>query len=319
MFKEMIQLTNAYILFVNILVMLLYSLPGFVMVKSRLMKVEVISGFNVLLLYVTQPCLAYYALTKVEFEPRILLNMLYTFVTALVIMLGVIALFRLFTGNRQKESVAVRISNVSVAFGNCTFIGIPLLEAVLPTYPEAVVYSIVFFISMSVIGWTVASYIITGDKKYVSVKKIFLNPAAIGLAVSLPFFLTGVRLSSEFHNAVTLVGRMSTPICMLILGMRLATLSLKSVFADKSKYLTVIIRQLVVPLIYIAVCRLLPIEDNLGITLAICGSAPVAAVVLNYSELLGEGQEYAAGTIVLSNILSVFTLPLVILLNGMIS
>lgn len=303
---------NAYILFVNILVMLFYSLPGFITVKSKMMNVQSISGFNVLLLYITQPCLAYYALTKVRFEKRILINMLITFVVALGVMLAAIGIFRVLTKNKQKESVAWRISNISIAFGNCTFIGIPLLEAVLPQYPEAAVYSIVFFISMSVIGWTVASYIVTNDKKYISIKKIFLNPATIGLLISLPFFLLGVQLPLSFHNAVTLVGKMSTPVCMLILGMRLATLKWKSVFADKSKYLTVFIRQLIVPLLYILVCLILPVENNLKTTLTICGSAPVAAVVLNYSELLGEGQEYAAGTIVLSNILSVITLPLVI-------
>ncbi len=309
---------NAYILFVNIMVMLFYSLPGFVMVKSKMINVQSISGFNVLLLYVTQPCLAYYALTKVGFETRILINMLITFAVALGVMLISIGIFRVFTKNKQKESVAWRISNISIAFGNCTFIGIPLLEAVLPQYPEAVVYSIVFFISMSVIGWTVASYIVTNDKKYVSVKKIFLNPATIGLVISLPFFLLGVQLPLPFHNAVTLMGKMSTPVCMLILGMRLATLEWKSVFADKSKYLTVFIRQLIVPLFYILVCLILPVEKNLKTTLTICGSAPVAAVVLNYSELLGEGQEYAAGTIVLSNILSVVTLPLVILIMNLV-
>ncbi len=309
-------MNHAYILFINILVMLLYSLPGFILVKSKMLKSASISGFNVLLLYVTQPCLAYYALTKVPFETRILLNMLYTFGIALGMMLSVILLFRLLTKNKQKESVALRISNVSIGFGNCTFIGIPLLEALLPQYPEAVVYSIVFFISMSIIGWTVASYIITNNKKYISIKKIFLNPATIGLAVSLPFFLTSMTLPTAFHGAVTLVGKMSTPVCMLILGMRLATLSPKSVFADKSKYMTIGIRQVVVPLLYILICILLPIEQDLKTTLVVCGSAPVAAVVLNYSELLGEGQEYAAGTIVLSNILSVITMPLVILLMG---
>ncbi len=307
-------MNNAVILFVNITVMLLYSFPGFVLVKSKMLRSDSISGFNVLLLYVTQPCLSYYALTKIQFEQRILLNMLYTFLISLGVMLTVIAVFRLFTKNKQKESVALRISNVSAAFGNCTFIGIPLLEALLPEYPEASVYSIVFFISMSVIGWTAASYIITCDRKYISAKKIFLNPATLGLAVSLPFFLTSTALPDAFHGAVTLVGKMSTPICMLILGMRLATLSLKSVFADKNKYMTVCVRQIIVPLIYILVCILLPIENNLKITLTVCGSAPVAAVVLNYSELLGKGQEYSAGTIVLSNILSVLTMPLVILL-----
>ncbi len=305
---------NAFILFENIIVMLLYSLPGFILVKSKMLKPESISGFNILLLYVTQPCLSYYALTKIQFEKRILLNMLFTFLISLTVMLVVIFLFRLFTKNKQKENVALRIANVSAAFGNCTFIGIPLLEALLPEYPEASVYSIVFFISMSVIGWTVASYIITCDKKYISIKKIILNPAILGLAVSLPFFLTSTALPSAFHNAVTLVGKMSTPICMLILGMRLATLPLKNVFTDKYKYITVLVRQVIVPFLYITVCLLLPIEENLKITLTVCGSAPVAAVVLNYSELLGKGQEYSAGTIVLSNILSVITMPLVILI-----
>ncbi len=309
---------NATVLFVNIMVMLLYSLPGFVMVKSKKIPVQAIGGFNILLLYVTQPCLAYYALTKVAFAPRILWNMLLTFLVALTVMLLAIGGFYLLTRRRQKESVACRISNVAIAFGNCTFIGIPLLEAVLPQYPEAVVYSIVFFISMSVIGWTVASYIITRDKKYVSIRKIFLNPATIGLLISLPFFLLDVQLPSAFHGAVTLMGKMSTPICMLILGMRLATLEWRSVFADKSKYLIAGIRQLIVPLLYIAVCLLLPIEENLKMTLMICGAAPVAAVVLNYAELLGEGQEYAAGTIILSNILSVVTLPLLMLLMPLV-
>ncbi len=307
-------MNNAYILFANIMVMLLYSLPGFILVRSKMLKPTSISGFNILLLYVAQPCLSYYALTKIKFETRILSNMLYTFVIALFMMLLTIAIFYAFTKKKQKDNIALRVSNIASAFGNCTFIGLPLLEALLPQYPEAVVYSIIFFISMAIIGWTVACFIITHDKKYISVKKILLNPATLGLAVSLPFFITGISLPSPFHDAITLLGKMSTPLCMIILGMRLATLSFKSVFADKSKYITVFIRQIAVPLLYVLLCLLLPIEDNLKITLTVCGSAPVAAVVLNYAELLGEGQEYSAGVIILSSILAVITMPLIILL-----
>ncbi len=309
---------NALVLFINILIMLLYSLPGFVLVKTKLLKANAIEGFNVVLLYVAQPCLAYYALTKVEFEKRILLNMLYTFAISLGVMIIAIVVFRLITAKKQRENIAVRVANIAIAFGNCTFIGLPLLEALLPQYPEAVVYSIVFFLSMSILGWTVASFVITGDKKYISIKKIFLNPATIGLIISLPFFITGVTLPTAFHGAVTLFGKMSTPICMLILGMRLATLPAKSVFCDWTKYLTLAIRQLIVPMIYILLCWLLPIEQNLKITLVVCGATPVAAVLLNYAELLGEGQEYSAGTVILSNIFSIATMPIIILITSAI-
>ncbi len=309
---------SALVLFINILIMLLYSLPGFVLVKLKMLKESAIEGFNIILLYVAQPCLAYYALTKVNFETRILLNMLYTFGISLGVMLLIIVVFYLITAKKQQENIAVRVANIAVAFGNCSFIGLPLLEALLPDYPEAAVYSIVFFLSMSILGWTVASFVITGDKKYISIKKIFLNPATIGLILSLPFFLTSVKLPGAFHDAISLFGRMSTPICMLILGMRLATLPAKSVFADWTKYLTLAIRQLAVPMLYICLCLILPIEQNLKTTLIVCGATPVAAVLLNYTELLGEGQEYAAGTIIASNILSVATMPIIILIASAI-
>ncbi len=307
-------MNNAFILFVNIMVMLLYSLPGFVLVKRKMLKPDAISGFNILLLYVTQPCLSYYALTKVPFEKQIFVNMLYTFGVSLGIMLAIIAVFHLFTKKQQKSNVSLRISNIAIAFGNCTFMGIPLLEALLPHYPEAAMYSIVFFISMSIIGWTVASYIITCDKKYISIKKIFINPAIIGLVASLPFFLTGVPLPDTFHNAVILLGKMSTPICMLILGMRLATLSFKPIFTDKSKYMSMCVRQLLGPMLYILICFILPIEPDLKFTIVICGATPTAAAVLNFAELLGEGQEYAAGSIVLSTISALITMPIMIFL-----
>lgn len=305
---------NAYVLFINILVMLFFALPGFVLIKTKMIKPTSISGLNILLLYVCQPCLSYHALTKIGYSKRIMLNMLYTFLIALVLMLSVILLFRFITRKKQKESIATRIANVATGFGNCTFMGIPLLEALLPSYPEAVVYSIFFFISMAIIGWTVACYIITNDKKYVSLKKIIINPAIIGLAFALPFFITGAKLPTAFHDAVNLLGKMSTPICMLILGMRLATLPLKTVFLDKSKYLTIFLRQVIVPIIYLLVFLVLPIEHNLKVTILVCASAPVAAVVLNYAELLGEGQEYAAGVIILSTLFSVLTMPLIVLL-----
>lgn len=309
---------NAYVLFLNILVMLLYSLPGFLLIKSKLLKPVSISSFNILLLYVTQPCLSYYTLTRVPFEKRIFVNMIYTFLITMGMMLAVIFIFRIFTKNKQKESTALRIMNISAAFGNCTFLGLPLLDALLPNYPEASVYSITFFISMSLLGWTVAAYIITGDRKYISLKKVILNPAFFGIAAALPFFLTGSTVPQPFHDAVTLVGRMSTPLCMIILGMRLATRSFKDVFCDCSKYITIALRQLAVPMLYIALCAVLPIEPNLKISIVVCGSTPVAAVVLNYCELLGEGQDYAAGAVILSNILAIVTMPLVVFIMGLV-
>lgn len=41
---------------------------------------------------------------------------------------------------------------------------------------------------------------------------------------------------------------------------------------------------------------------------------PVASVVLNFSELLGEGQEDAADMLLLGTLLSILTMPIMLLL-----
>ena len=48
----------------------------------------------------------------------------------------------------------------------------------------------------------------------------------------------------------------------------------------------------------------------------IIGACPVASVVLNFAEMLGEGQEEAADVFLLGTIMSIVTMPLILqLLN----
>ncbi len=304
---------NAAILLVNIIAMLVYAIPGYVLVKAKTIKPDHTVAFNALLLFIAQPCLVYYAMTKVTFSPRILKNMLITFLVSLVIMFCVMGIFFLFFRNHQKENIDLRISNIAIAFSNCTFMGVPLLEALLPQYPEASIYSVIFFLSMCLIGWTFACFIISRDTKYISIKKVLINPATISLAICMPFFYFGVAMPEPFHSAFTLLGKMSTPLCMIILGMRLATLPLKNIVLDPHKYGVIALRQFLVPLIYIFVCAALPIEPELKLSMVVCGSAPVASMVLNFAELLGEGQKYAAGTIIISNLTAVLSMPVMIM------
>jgi predicted permease len=58
----------------------------------------------------------------------------------------------------------------------------------------------------------------------------------------------------------------------------------------------------------------LPIDGDVKRTFFIICSCPVASVVLNYAEIIGEGQREAANTVLLGTILSIVTLPIMMLL-----
>ena len=62
-----------------------------------------------------------------------------------------------------------------------------------------------------------------------SFKRAFLNPPVIALAVALPLFFTNTRLPASIADPIGLLADMTTPVCMLILGMRFATFPIRDV------------------------------------------------------------------------------------------
>lgn len=298
----------------TVLVMLFYAVPGFIMVKTKLVPESGISSFAKLLMYVCQPALIIYSFLQVDFSFALLWQMVFVFLFVLVILAAVILICHFGIFSKRRGDVKYRIYTLSLCFSNCAFMGVPILEALLPDYPQAVAFSAMFSLAMNIIGWTLGSAVITNDMKYMSVKKIILNPAVIALIVAVPLFVIGVELPESIDGMITLLGRMTTPLCMLIMGMRLATVSLRSTFARLSQYVIVALKQIILPLLVFAILYFVPVEHDLKISLYIMFACPVASVVLNFAEMLGEGQETAANLVLLGTGLSAITIPLMVLI-----
>lgn len=113
---------------------------------------------------------------------------------------------------------------------------------------------------------------------------------------------------------ITILGKMTTPMCMLIMGMRLATIRFKNLFTNWMQYFSVAINQIVFPLFVFGVLYLLNVDKELMMCMYVMCACPVASVVQNFAELLGEGQDIAANTVLLGSICSIATLPVLALL-----
>lgn len=303
-----------FIALATVSVMLLYACPGFIMVKSGLVKSAAIADFAKLLMYVCQPALTVYSFMQVDFSLAMLCDMLFVFFFVLVLFGAGLLFFRFVLFRKKSGDVRYRIYSLALCFSNCAFMGVPVLEALLPGYPQAVAFSAMFALAMNVLGWTLASAIITNDRKYMSVKKIILNPAVVSLLVAVPLFVSGAALPQQLDGMVTLLARMTTPLCMLIMGMRLATVRLRSVFATPVQYLIVAAKGFAFPLLALGLLLLCPVEANLRTAVYIMMACPTASVVLNFAEMLGEGQETAANLVLLSTGLSALTIPVMVLL-----
>ena len=301
---------------IEVATMLAYAVPGFLTVKCKLIRAESISAFSVVLMYICQPMLTITSFLNATFSLDFFWKMIVAFVLAGVLQLGVILIAYFCLKKQYDKDIKYRIATIATAFGNCGFMGVPLLQAIMPEAirNNAVVLSVMFLLGLNLIGWTFASYLITGDKKYISVKKAVINPAMLGLVIGLPLFICGVKLPAEVFNCVELLGKMTTPLCMIILGMRLATITFKEMFGSPFQYFIVAVKQIIMPMLGLVLIWFIPIDFYIRQSLFILAATPVASITLNFAEMLGKGQKTAANLVLLGTLLSILTLPLMALI-----
>ena len=265
-------------------------------------------------MYICQPILIIYSFNKADYTNELLKTLLIALGLIVAIFALFLTTFFLLFRKKYKEKIAYRIYTIASCFGNVGFLGVPILEAVLPGNSVALAISSVFLVVMNEIGWTVGSLIISLDRKYVRLKMIFLNPSIIAIYVALPLFFFKIKVPDRLDVVVTILAKMTTPLCMVILGMRLAVTNIKVVFCNYRTYIIIFIKQIVMPLVMLLFVFALPIDTAVKQALVILASAPIASVVLNFSEMVGEGQEDAASLVLCGTILCILTMPLITLL-----
>ncbi|MBR2025134.1 MAG: AEC family transporter [Clostridia bacterium] len=294
-------------------IMLLYACPGFILIKMKIISKDNISAFAKLLMFVCSPCLVFNSLTRNEYSPSLVKEMAIAFAFIFSAFLIGLLVFRLVF-KKKSDNVKYRVYNLATTLANCAFMGVPVLEALFPDYPQAIAFSAMASMALNILGWSVASYIISQDKKYIGVRKIILNPATIAFVIAIPFFVYGVQLPTLLNDMIVLLAKMTTPLCMLIMGMRLACASFKKVFFVPSQYLIIAIKQVLFPLVSLAILLLLPIDSRMRASIYILMACPVASVCLSFAEMIGEGQEEASSLVLLGTLLSAITIPVMTLL-----
>jgi predicted permease len=290
--------------------MFLYAVPAYLLIKAKIAKPQSISSLASILVYICTPAIIIHGFQSIEFSLKTIKNLGVFFLVAIAIHLFMFGIAWIAI-RKKRDDIKYRIVTVASACGNCGFLGIPLIKALLPDHPEAVVYAAIFSISMNLIGFTLGCLAISNDTKYISIKRILLNPAMIASYFAIPMFILGLRLPNAILGTFEMFVTISTPICMFVLGMRLATVKISSIFTSPTIYISVVAKQIIMPLVVIAITFLLPLDSVMEKSMVILCSCPVASVVLNLSELIGNGQDQAANSVLLSTVLSVLTIPLI--------
>lgn len=296
------------VLFSNVAMMLFYMLIGFILCKSKMAVVSHAKSMSALLLYVLNPAMLINSFLQLDYSTEGMIKIGKYFVTSLVIQLLFFGVLYLIFSRKYEDS-RYRILTAGGVLGNVGYMGLPIVCMVFPDQPIVMAYSSINVMSMNLIVFTLGVFLITNDKKFISIRSAILNPTSLSILCALPLYLLRVTFPDPVQNSISLMAKMVTPMCMFILGMRLSAANLKEVFTRAFVYLTCLFKLVVFPLFAYICVRWLPLDEVLKASIVVLAAVPSGAVIENLAELHECEQEFAANVVLLTTILSVITIP----------
>lgn len=295
----------------NVLVLLVYMLLGFVLCKAKKAAVDHAKSMSGLLLFVLSPAMIINSFLQLEYSEENVVAIVKYFLATLTIQVLFFAVLYLVFHKKYKDA-KYRILTVGGVLGNVGFFGMPVISGIFPDDPIVLCYSSVNVMSMNLIVFTIGVFLITNDRKYVSLKSAILNPTTLSILAAIPLFVFSVRLPDIVESSIGILAKMVTPICMFILGMRLSAAKLGALFTRPFVYVTCALKLVAFPIFAFLCVRWLPFfDDTFKTTVVVLAAAPSGAVIETLAELHECEQEFSANVVLLTTILSVVVMPLV--------
>ena len=127
-----------------------------------------------------------------------------------------------------------------------------------------------------------------------------------------------LQLPSLLVDTFSKVGSMMGPLAMIVIGMLIGEMDLRSIFVEKRTYLISLFRLVVFPLIMIlkftGMSRLTVDADKILLITILAASAPPAATITQFAQLYNKHPGYASIMNVMGVIFSIITMPFMIMI-----
>jgi len=276
---------------------------GFALVKLGKFTKGTLSQLSFFLLYVVGPCLMIDSF-QVASSPELLQDLgvgaLVTVGLYTIYILISLVFFRR-QGPDQRD-----VLRFGVVYGNCGFMGLPLLQSILG--PQALIYGALALGIFNVSTWShgVATM---GGRHALSIRNALINPGILGLAIGLLLFIPQIELPSPVGNAVSFVAGCNTPVAMLVIGGQMAGANLSQVIRRPILYISAAIKLMLIPAVAAIILLPLRLSPMFYCTSVILAATPTAGITSMFAQRFERDTATAAQSISLSTLLCILTLP----------
>lgn len=291
----------------KIVMMFLILLLGLLCYKKGFLDGETSVKLSNFLLMVVNP-LVIFVSYQIDFDGALLHNLaVVLLLSAIAFAVQILLIHLLIPGKRNADAAIERLSAI---YGNCGFIGIPLIGSLFGR--EGVFYMTAYLTVFYLFFWTHGVILMAGKTDAKSTLKNLLSPAIIGVVLGLACFLTRVRLPGVIVDAMDSVGSMNTPLAMLVAGATLGKSNLSACLKNRRIYWVCFLKLILVPASAMLMLLPLRLPATVVMTLLVACACPIGACCTMFAlKFKGDGT-YASELFAVSTVLSAITIPLLV-------
>ncbi len=315
---------------------------GFTLKKANFFNDHSKKTITTILMKIALPCLAFTGFI-IDFNTDTLIQsgwiILFTVVSYLICLLIGHLVFHKYHKTRKS------IYAILMTFGQITLFGLPLVKAIYGNTGTLVgnIMSIPFRMFLYVYCFIVISEtkLEKGAIKD-TLKNVFCNPIIIAMLVSMILWIAQPILPKVtienvsysifrfdktvpwLYKSMSTIANLTMPLSMLLIGVTLGDIDIKSAFTSKNAWIISIFRSIIAPIIIGIIVYLFLLIPGINLTkdmvaaIIICFAAPVSAVVNTFCVNYNKEAITSSDTCFLSTLLLIVFIPFIIMLVQLI-
>jgi len=309
----------------KIITLFLILFAGIIARKTNIIDWASTKKLSAFLLNITQPLMIITSF-QMDYDSEKIKNGLSLFAISIVIHIFLAAAsFMIYKPVR--DGGKRKIYEMATIFCNCAFLGYPVLKVIFGD-ELGVFYGAFYAMFFNIFIWTYGVYLMMRKDKIVGdgvldvpkntnqikfpIRKIFINAGMIASVTGIIIFMFGIKLPGIIYDSAKLVGDMTFPLSMIIIGSLISDIKLKDMFLSIKNYYYIFVKLIFIPGFIALACYLLKLPPLLIYMGTIMNSMPSAANVAIFAETYGADSKAGAINVGLSTLFSIGTIPLMI-------
>ncbi len=289
---------------------------GFILGKKRWIVEHTNRQLTEILLSIAMPAALFMAFPR-KFDYSSFNDFLAGLIGGLFVFLTLIIMSRVMFRSKKLRS-RVHAHQFAFIFNNASFLGYPLVyalfgETMLMAYCG---FSVVFNIALFSYG----IYLFEKKISRETLKKVVFNPNIIAILLGFLVFILPheAAIPAFIDDFLGYIGGIMTPLSLICIGYLLSRANLSDVWHKKRLFITCGLQLILGPILTLGVVSVLGLPVHVKVMLVLLQSLPTATTLGLFSEKYGGDVVEASEIVMISTLMSVFTLPIMSLVINLI-